>query len=142
MGLSQELNPHVAPLLKDPSFLALADAVHEATVKAQYWKGQNQQDYEVRYGLALQWKRAADRGLEFIQELSDFVRMYNEENAKRKEKGKSSRVDVVRSDLDRVLEFITSRKIDTRTLCLLLLAYGFAMTDDERKRVQAAQERK
>jgi len=142
MGLSSELNPSIAMLIKDAAFLALADAVHEATVKAQYWKGRNQQEYEVHYGLAHEWKRAADRGLELIQVISDFVRAYNEENAKRKEKSKPSRDDIARADLDRVLDYLTSGKVDPRTLCLLLLAYGFSMTDDERDRAQEAREKK
>jgi hypothetical protein len=142
MGLSSELNPNIALLIKDGAFLALADAVHEATVKAQYWKGQNQQEYEIHYGLAHEWKRAADRGLEFIQVLSDFVRAYNEENAKKKEKSNFSRDDVARADLDRFLEYLTAQRVDSRTACLLLLAYGFAMTDDERERAQAARDKK
>lgn len=141
MGLNQDSGPHVAGLVKDSAFLALADAVHEATVKAQYWKGQNQQEYDIHYGLAQQWKRAADQGIEFVHVLSDFVRAYNEENAKRREKGKWARMDVARSDLDHVLECITDGKLDTRTVCLLLLAYGFAMTDDERQRTLAARQK-
>lgn len=142
MGLSLELNQHIGSLVKDTAFLAIADAVHEATVKAQYWKGQGQQEYDVHYGLAQQWKRSADRGMEFIHVLSDFVRFFNAENAKRKEKGKPSRDDITRIDLDRVLEYVTSGKVDTRTVCLLLLAYGFAMTDDERERMQTARAKK
>jgi len=132
----------ISGLVKDPAFLALADAVHEGTVKAQYWKGQGQQDYEIHYGLAQRWKRAADQGMDFLQALSDFVRSYNEENAKRKEKARFSRNDVTRSDLDRVLEYVTSGRVDTRTLCLLLLAYGFAMTDEEIEKAQAAREKR
>jgi len=142
MGLSSDWKTEISVIVKDPAFLALADAVHEATVKAQYWKGQGQQDYDIHYGLAQGWKRAADRGLDFIQVLGDFARAYNEENAKRKEKKKTSRDDVARGDLDRVLEYITSGRVDTRTLCLLLLAYGFAMTDEEREKAQASREKK
>jgi hypothetical protein len=142
MGLGSDWKVDISALVKDRAFLALADAVHEGTVKAQYWKGQGQQEYEIHYGLAQQWKRAADRGLDFLQALSDFVRSYNEENAKRKEKQKFSRDDVARGDLDRVLGYVTSGSVDTRTLCLLLLAYGFAMTDEEVKNAQAARDKR
>ena len=142
MGLSSDWKVDISALVKDPAFLALADAVHEGTVKAQYWKGQGQQEYEIHYGLAQRWKRSADRELDFLQALSDFVRSYNEENAKRKEKRRFSRDDVARGDLDRVLEYVTSKRVDTRTLCLLLLAYGFAMTDDELKNAQASRDKR
>lgn len=74
--------------------------------------------------------------------MSDFIRSYNEENAKRKEKARFSRNDVARGDLNRVLEYVTSGSVDTRTLCLLLLAYGFAMTDDEVQNAQAARDKR
>lgn len=140
MALGQDLNPNIPAFLGDSAFLSIADAVHEATVKAQYWKGQNQQEYEIHYGLAQQWKRAADRGDEFVQVLCDFVRSYNEENAKRREKDRDrpTREDVARADLDKVLSYLTSKKIDPRTVCLLILAYGYAMTDDEKQRQLAA----
>jgi hypothetical protein len=144
MGLTSDWKVEISAVVKDSAFLALADAVHEGTVKAQYWKGQGKPDYEIHYGLAQRWKRAADQGPEFVQVLGDFVRAYNEENAKRKEKPKRAiflRDDVARSDLDRVLEYVTSGRVDTRTLCLLLLAYGFAMTDEELERAQAAREK-
>lgn len=138
MGLSHGLNPSIPRLIKDPAFLAIADAVHEATVKAQYWKGQGQPEYEIHYGLAQRWKRAADRSGEFVQVLCDFTRSYNEENAKRKEKGSPSRQDVSRNDLDKMVGYLISEEIDSRTVCLLLLAYGFAMTDDERQHQELA----
>jgi hypothetical protein len=142
MGLSSDWKVDISDLVRDPAFLALADAVHEGTVKAQYWKGQGQQEYEIHYGLAQQWKRSADRELDFLQALSDFVRSYNEENAKRKEKRRFSRDDVARGHLDRVLGYVTSGRVDTRTLCLLLLAYGFAMTDEELKNAQASRDKR
>jgi hypothetical protein len=142
MGLGSNWKIDISALVKDAAFLAFADAVHEGTVKAQYWKGQGQQEYEIHYGLAQRWKRAADREMDFVQALSDFTRSYNEENAKRKEKARFSRDDVARADLDRVLEYVTSGRVDTRTLCLLLLAYGFAMTDEELKKSQASREKR
>src|SRR5439155_18215326 len=143
MALSEEVNPRIADLIKSPGFRSIANAVHEGTVKAQYWKGQDQQEYEIHYGLAQRWKRAADQGMEFfLHELADFVRAYNEENGKRQEKKKPTRDAVAQTDLDTILNTITSGEVDARTVCLLLLAYGYSMTADERSRAEAAREAK
>jgi hypothetical protein len=143
MALSEDVNPRIADLIRSSGFRSIANAVHEATVKAQYWKGQGQQDYEIHYGLAQRWKRAVDQGAEFfLQELADFVRAYNEENGKRHEKNKPTRDAVARTDLDVVLNTITSGEVDPKTVCLLLLAYGYSMTADERARADAAREAK
>lgn len=141
MALSEDVNPRIADLIKSSGFRSIANAVHEATVKAQYWKGQDQQEYEIHYGLAQRWKRAADQGMEFfLQELADFVRAYNEENGKRQEKKKPTRDAVAQTDLDAILDTITSGEVNARTVCLLLLAYGYSMTADERARSEAARE--
>ncbi len=143
MALSEDVNPRIAELVKSPGFRSIANAVHEATVKAQYWKGQGQQDYEIHYGLAQRWKRAVDQGTEFfLQELADFVRAYSDENGKRHEKNKQTRDAVAQTDLDTLLGVITSGEVDARTACLLLLAYGYSMTADERARAEAAREAK
>jgi hypothetical protein len=143
MALSQDLNPRIADLVKAPGFRSIANAVHEATVKAQYWKGQGQQDYEIQYGLAQRWKRAADQGTEsFLVELADFVRAYNEENGKRHEKKKPTRETVAQADLDALLAFVTSGDVNAKTVCLLLLAYGYSMTADEKAHAEAAREKK
>jgi hypothetical protein len=126
-------------LIKSAGFRSIANAVHEATIKAQYWKGQGQQDYDIHYGLAQKWKRAVDQGTEFfLHELADFVRAYNEENGKRQEKKQPTRDAVVQTDLDTILNTITTRDVDARTVCLLLLAYGYSMTANEKANAEAA----
>lgn len=139
MALSEDVNPRIADLIKSAGFRSIANAVHEATVKAQYWKGQGQQDYDIHYGLAQKWKRAVDQGTEFfLHELADFVRAYNEENGKRQEKKQPTRDAVVQTDLDTILTTITTRDVDARTVCLLLLAYGYSMTASEKANAEAA----
>jgi hypothetical protein len=139
MALSEDINPRIADLIKSAGFRSIANAVHEATIKAQYWKGQGQQDYDIHYGLAQKWKRAVDQGTEFfLHELADFVRAYNEENGKRQEKKQPTRDAVVQTDLDTILNTITTRDVDARTVCLLLLAYGYSMTANEKANAEAA----
>jgi hypothetical protein len=141
MALSEDVNLRIADLIKSAGFRSIANAVHEATVKAQYWKGQGQQDYDIHYGLAQKWNRAVDQGTEFfLHELADFVRAYNEENGKRQEKRKPTRDAVVQTDLDTILNTITTGEVDARTVCLLLLAYGYSMTANEKANAEAARE--
>ena len=141
MALSEDVNPRIADLIKSAGFRSIANAVHEATVKAQYWKGQGQQDYDIHYGLAQKWKRAVDQGTEFfLHELADFVRAYNEENGKRQEKKKPTRDAVTQTDLDTILNSITSGELNARMICLLLLAYGYSMTANEKANAEAARE--
>lgn len=141
MALSEDVNPRIADLIKSAGFRSLANAVHEATVKAQYWKGQGQQDYDIHYGLAQKWKRAVDQGTEFfLHELADFVRAYNEENGKRQEKKKPTRDAVTQTDLDTILNTITSGELNARMVCLLLLAYGYSMTANEKANAEARRE--
>jgi hypothetical protein len=81
--------PRYGVILKDAGLRAVADAIRNSTVLAQYWKSKGQDHREVRYDILpdLRRKRLLSRGA-FLEALSDFIVAYNAENARRREMGK------------------------------------------------------
>ncbi|MDQ7795014.1 MAG: hypothetical protein RDU89_11490 [bacterium] len=77
----------LAEILDNPGFAAVASAVRRSTVSAQAQKAMGIQDYrEIRYNLLhdLRRKRSLP-GTEFLESISEFISLYNAENARRRE---------------------------------------------------------
>ncbi len=74
-------------ILKSAGFRAVADAVRRATVSAQWLKAANRDHRDIRYELfhELRRKRALPDKEPLIETVSEFVQLYNTENAKRAE---------------------------------------------------------
>jgi hypothetical protein len=92
--------PKYAPILQDAGLRAVADAVRNSTVLAQYWKSKQQEHREIRYDLLpeLRRKRMLPGGT-FIEAASDFVASYNAENARRREMGKPAPASITDAQL-------------------------------------------
>ncbi|MGO9265596.1 MAG: hypothetical protein ACLQBA_12075 [Candidatus Binataceae bacterium] len=91
----------LAPLLNDPGFQAVAAAIRNATINAQLAKAFAQRDKrpaqyrDIRYDLLAELRRKSSLpgDVSLIQALSEFVQLYNYENARQHEilaGGKSS----------------------------------------------------
>jgi len=122
---SQE-GPRLSKILETPGFQNIAYAIRRATVTAQYRKQQGDRRYDVRYGLGQQLARKAAYPNEFIAELTDFLAKYNAENAQVMEKRPGPyRRSIRTSDIDDIVALIDEFG-DSRLICNLLVAYGYA----------------
>jgi hypothetical protein len=122
---SQE-GPHLSKILETPGFQNIAYAIRQATVTAQYRKQQGDRRYDVRYGLGQQLARKAAYPSEFIAELADFLGKYNAENAQVMENRPGPyRRSIRTSDIDEIVALIDEFG-DSRLICNLLVAYGYA----------------
>lgn len=115
-------------IVDDPGFRAVAGAIRRSTVTEQYHKSQGNQVFEIEYGLFQDFKRKARFPDQFIGALSEFVNIYDAQNARREEqlKGKAgrrrSRLSV--AELDSVVDLIDRH--GSETVAMLLIAYGSA----------------
>ncbi len=118
--------PRLTKILETPGFQNIAYAIRQSTVTAQYRKQQGDRRYDVRYGLGQQLARKAAYPQEFIAELADFLARYNAENAQVMENRPGPyRRSVHTSDIDEIVALIDEYG-DSRLICNLLVAYGYA----------------
>jgi hypothetical protein len=111
-------------IISDEGFLNLAAAIRKATVNAQYRKAQGKREWDIKYGLAQDWKRVVEQPDKLVAAISDFVQQYNAENARHAEESKERRSNITTRDLDQVLDLI--KKNGSYLVGMLLLAYGYA----------------
>ena len=124
-------DPKLAPILETPGFQNIAYAIRQSTVTAQWRKKQGDRRYDVRYGLGQQLARKAHYADEFIAELSDFLHKYNAKNAQVMETREGPyRRSVRMSDIEEIVRLID--EYGSRTICHLLVAYGYARTSREK----------
>jgi hypothetical protein len=121
-------------------FQRIAYAIRQSTVRAQYRRSQQRdRTYEVRYGLGQELEREARYPEKFIAALSRFLQQYNAETAREEEKlanklGRALTSDdkyknklrgsVAYTDIDEIVRLVDD--FDSETVCLLLIAYGYA----------------
>ncbi len=124
--MSSQEGPRLSKILETPGFQNIAYAIRQATVTAQYRKQQGDRRYDVRYGLGQQLARKAAYPNEFMAELADFLAKYNAESAQVMEKRPGPyRRNIRTSDIDDIVALIDEFG-DSRLICNLLVAYGYA----------------
>ena len=129
--MSSQEGPHLSKILETPGFQNIAYAIRQATVTAQYRKQQKDRRYDVRYGLGQQLARKAAYPSEFIAELADFLAKYNAENAQVMENRPGPyRRSIRTSDIDDIVALMDEFG-DSRLICNLLVAYGYARVPRE-----------
>jgi hypothetical protein len=111
-------------IISNEGFLNLASAIRKATVSAQYRKAQGKREWDIKYGLAQDWKRVVEQPDKLVVAISDFVQQYNAENARHAEEKKERRSNITTKDLDQVLDLI--KNYTSYLVGMLLLAYGYA----------------
>ncbi|KKM10611.1 hypothetical protein SY88_13180 [Clostridiales bacterium PH28_bin88] len=116
-------------IVDNEGFQNLATAIRKATVNAQYRKAQGNNDFEIHYGLAQEWKRKVKFKTELVAAICDFVQQYNEENARHVEQKRERRKSITKEDLDQVIGMIEDK--GPELVGMLLLAYGYATKKQE-----------
>lgn len=123
-------------------FKNLAYAIRQSTVTAQYRKSNKEKfqvRYDVRYGLGQQLARKANYPADFLVEMTKFLHEYNAETSQMYEtlmtryKGnipegirRQMRRRVETSDLDELLRLLGKFNNDSKLICNMLVAYGYA----------------
>ncbi|PMP76787.1 MAG: hypothetical protein C0183_18080, partial [Roseiflexus castenholzii] len=113
-------------IVENSGFQNVAYAIRHATIVPQTRKANNQDNlYEVRYGLGAELKRKGTVRDEFVAALTDFIQSYNQENVQKLEsKGQQMRRDVRTDDIAQVVHLID--EYGSEVVANLLIAYGYA----------------
>jgi hypothetical protein len=121
MGNAQKLSD----ILADPGFKAVAAAIRSATVNAQTQKAMNRSGYrEIRYDLLpdLRRKSSLPGNASLVGAISQFISMYNVENARRRELGKQAPRNVTTEEFEDLVRLIDVHRAST--VGPMLCAYG------------------
>ncbi len=126
----------MSPIVQNPGFQHIAEAIRRSTVIPQRFKNKGERAYEVRYGLADELRRHARYPDKFLQALSDFIQSYNQENVRVSvREGKHFRDDVTTDDLKQVIALMD--EYNATTVAHLLIAFGYARDSKEKQDLPA-----
>jgi hypothetical protein len=127
----------LSEVLAEPGFRAIAAAIRAATVNAQAQKAMNRPDYrEIRYDLLpdLRRKSSLPGNERFVEALSEFVSLYNVENARRRELGKAAPRNVTTEEFESVVRLIEIH--GASVVGPLLCAYGSCRLPRDEEAIQ------
>lgn len=130
-------NPALSEILEDEGFRNVAYAIRMSTLVPLY-VGRSVSRFDVRYGLGQELKRHAQYADEFVQALGDFMQNYNDETMRVHErtKGAARRKMITTHDIESVVRLID--RFGSKTVCNLLVAFGYARDPRERSEDEAA----
>ncbi len=137
------MNTHrtYSDVLQSEGFQSVAYAIRQSTVTAQYRKKQGDRKYDVRYGLGQDLLRKARTPRAFIAALSEFIAMYNAENAQVMETRPAPyRKSVQTAHIEEVIAFIEDDNLGAETVANLLVAYGYARVSRDEEEIVEEQE--
>jgi hypothetical protein len=131
---------NLRPISENPGFRHIAAAIREATVRAQRrYSQENDNRYEVRYGLGQELIRKARYRDDFTNALNEFLFLYNAETAREEEKVARKlqrhlttddyrknrlRYPVTTADIDQLNNLLDT--YPTELVAKMLISYGYA----------------
>jgi hypothetical protein len=143
--LQQKQQQRLATIMNNRGFQRIASAIREATVRAQRRRSQeNDTTYEVRYGLGRDLLRKARYRDDFMDALSNFLFLYNEETAREEEKLANKlkrrleakdyrdnrlRYPVTTADIEQLTQLLDD--YPTELVATMLISYGYARLDNQ-----------
>lgn len=118
-------------ILQSQGFKSVASAIRHSTIIPQSRKARQQDNlYDVHYGLGAELKRKSTVREEFITALSNFMQIYNQENVQTLESKKQQmRKDLRTSDIEEITHLID--EYGSELVASLLVAYGYARESHE-----------
>jgi hypothetical protein len=136
----QNKRQDLRPITQNTGFQHIASAIREATVRAQRrYSQENDNRYEVRYGLGQELLRKARYRDDFINALNEFLFHYNAETAREEEKVARKlqrrltsddyrqhrlRYSVTTADIDQLNDLLD--EYPTELIAKMLISYGYA----------------
>jgi len=123
--------PKYMPVLQDEGFRNIAYAIRMSTLVPLYL-GRKKSRFDVRYGIGQELKRKAQYKDDFVDALAEFMQSYNDETMRVHErtKGSARRRLITTGDIESVIALLD--KYDSRTICHLLIAFGYARDPKEK----------
>lgn len=123
----------LSPILENEGFRNIAYAIRMSTVVPLYL-GRSQSRFDVRYGLGQELARKSQYKDDFVQALAEFMQSYNDETMRVHErtKGRARRKLITTQDITDIVTLIDA--YDSKTICNLLVAFGYAR--DPREKVE------
>lgn len=138
--MSHQNKGDLSPITRNRGFQHIASAIREATVRAQRrYTQENDNRYEVRYGLGQELIRKARYRDDFANALNEFLFLYNMETAREEEKvarrlqrrlttddyrQNHLRYPVTTADIDQLNELLDQHP--TELIAKMLISYGYA----------------
>jgi hypothetical protein len=136
----QNKQKELSPITRNRGFQHIASAIREATVRAQRrYTQENDNRYEVRYGLGQELIRKARYRDDFANALNEFLFLYNMETAREEEKVAKKlqrrlntedyrqnhlRYPVTTADIDLLNDLLDQHP--TELIAKMLISYGYA----------------
>lgn len=112
-------------IMQNEGFRNIAYAIRHSTVKLQNAKKFRKPATDIRYGLGQQLARKAAYPGDFLAELSEFLHLYNSENAQLREKNRNPfRTDVRTEDMEEIVKLVD--RFGSKVVCNMLVAFGYA----------------
>lgn len=136
--LFEMTNPALAPILEDEGFRNVAYAIRMSTLIPLYL-GRSTSRFDIRYGLGQDLMRKARYEEDFIQALAEFMQSYNDESMRvyERTKGTSRRKLITTQDIEGVVNLVDEH--GSKTVCNLLVAFGYARDPKERSDEESGQ---
>ena len=138
--IMQTKQKNLHAIAETPGFRNIASAIREATVRAQRrYTQENDNRYEVRYGLGQELMRKARYRDDFTNALNEFLILYNAETAREEEKvarrlnrrltsedyrQNRLRYPVTTTDIDQLNDLLD--RYPTELVAKMLISYGYA----------------
>ena len=112
-------------IMQNDGFRSIAYAIRHSTVSLQKAKKFRKPATDIRYGLGQQLARKAAYPDDFLAELSEFLHLYNAENAQLREKDRNPfRKDVLTEDVEEIVKLVD--RFGSKVVCNMLVAFGYA----------------
>lgn len=131
---SEDSTPKYSQIIQDVGFQNIAYAIRHSTIVPQGRKARgNRPAVDIRYGLGQQLARKAAYPQDFLAAITEFVHLYNAENAQLREKKREIyRKNVTTEDLDCLIALVD--QFGSRVVCNMLVAYGYAREPYEKSK--------
>lgn len=124
--------PTFSQIVQNEGFKNVAYAIRHSTVVPQSRKRRSKPVVDVRYGLGQQLARKAAYPAEFLAELTEFLHLYNAENAQLRENNRNPfRKNVTTADIEAITALVD--QFGSKVVCNMLVAYGYAREPFEGK---------
>ena len=124
------IDPALSPILESDGVRNVADAIRRSTLIPLYLGRESR--FDVRYGLGQELMRKAQYKDDFIQVLAEFMQSYNDESMRvyERTKGQNRRKLITTHDIEAIVELVDT--YSAKTVCNLLVAYGYARDPREK----------
>ena len=119
-------NEHLNSIIENIGFQNVAYAIRRSTIIPQGRKAKNEENlYQIRYGLGMDLKRKATVRDDFVIALADFMQSYNQENNQVLERqNRQMRRDLRTSDIQDIIKLVDT--FGAEVVANLLVAFGYA----------------